>query len=108
MDRKDITAEGLRIGIGFPSAVLLVMGGIIGVGIFVNPAVVARGLTSPLLVLAAWGADFTQGWVVDGKLVGYDPGPFPGKPDRSLSGQRGLHFPLAPPLALDKMVGFPT
>ena len=56
MDRKDITAEGLRIGIGFPSAVLLVMGGIIGVGIFVNPAVVARGLTSPLLVLAAWGA----------------------------------------------------
>ena len=60
------------------------------------------------LVQAAWGADFTQGWVVDGRLVGYDPGPFPGKPDRSLSGQRGLHFPLAPPLALDKMVGFPT
>ena len=56
MDRNDITAEGLRVGIGFPSAVLLVMGGIIGVGIFVNPAVVARGLTSPLLVLAAWGA----------------------------------------------------
>ncbi len=54
MDRKDITAEGLRVGIGFPSAVMLVMGGIIGVGIFVNPAVVARGLTSPLLVLLAW------------------------------------------------------
>jgi APA family basic amino acid/polyamine antiporter len=54
MDRKDITAEGLRVGIGFPSAVMLVIGGIIGVGIFVNPAVVARGLTSPLLVLTAW------------------------------------------------------
>jgi len=56
MDQKGITAEGLRVGIGFPSAVMLVMGGIIGVGIFVNPAVVARGLTSPWLVLAAWGA----------------------------------------------------
>ena len=54
MDRKDITAEGLRVGIGFPSAVMLVIGGIIGVGIFVNPAVVARGLTSPVLVLSAW------------------------------------------------------
>ena len=54
MDRKDITAEGLRVGIGFPSAVMLVIGGIIGVGIFVNPAVVARGLSSPLQVLSAW------------------------------------------------------
>ena len=54
MDRKDITAEGLRVGIGFPSAVMLVIGGIIGVGIFVNPAVVAHGLTSPAQVLAAW------------------------------------------------------
>src|SRR6202044_73225 len=43
-----------RVGIGFPSAVMLVMGGIVGVGIFVNPAVVARGLHSPGLVLAAW------------------------------------------------------
>jgi len=33
---------------------MLVMGGIVGVGIFVNPAVVARGLHSPPLVLAAW------------------------------------------------------
>jgi basic amino acid/polyamine antiporter, APA family len=55
MDRKDITAEGLRVGIGLPSAVMLVIGGIIGVGIFVNPAVVAHGLTSPLQVLMAWG-----------------------------------------------------
>ena len=54
MGNTDISAEGLRVGIGFPSAVMLVMGGIIGVGIFVNPAVVARGLHSPGLVLAAW------------------------------------------------------
>ncbi len=54
MGQKDISAEGLRVGIGFPSAVMLVMGGIVGVGIFVNPAVVARGLHSPGLVLAAW------------------------------------------------------
>ena len=35
-------------------ATMLVMGGIVGVGIFVNPAVVARSLHSPALVLAAW------------------------------------------------------
>jgi APA family basic amino acid/polyamine antiporter len=54
MPRPDTNAEGLRVAIGFPSAVMLVMGGIVGVGIFVNPAVVARGLHSPSLVLAAW------------------------------------------------------
>ena len=54
MDQKGITAEGLRVEIGFPSAVMLVIGGIIGVGIFVNPAVVAHGLTSETLVLLAW------------------------------------------------------
>jgi APA family basic amino acid/polyamine antiporter len=56
MGQRDIAADGLRVGIGFPSAVMLVMGGIVGVGIFVNPAVVARGLHSPGLVLAAWTA----------------------------------------------------
>jgi APA family basic amino acid/polyamine antiporter len=54
MGRRDIAADGLRVGIGFPSAVMLVMGGIIGVGVFVNPAVVARSLHSPLLALTAW------------------------------------------------------
>ncbi len=47
-------AEGLRVAIGFPGAVMLVMGGIVGVGIFANPAIVARGLHAPGLVLAAW------------------------------------------------------
>jgi len=49
-----VTREGLRVAIGFPSAVMLVMGGMVGVGVFVNPAVVARSLHTPQLVLAAW------------------------------------------------------
>jgi APA family basic amino acid/polyamine antiporter len=55
MKADDVGAEGLKIAIGFPSAVMLVMGGIVGVGIFANPAIVARGLQSPVLALAAWG-----------------------------------------------------
>lgn len=54
MEPENITREGLRVAIGFPSAVLLVMGGIVGVGIFVNPAVVARSLHSPEAALLAW------------------------------------------------------
>jgi APA family basic amino acid/polyamine antiporter len=50
----EITPEGLRRGIGFPSGVMLVMGGIVGVGIFVNPAIVARSLPSPEMALLAW------------------------------------------------------
>ncbi|MEO7026246.1 MAG: amino acid permease, partial [Caulobacteraceae bacterium] len=34
---------------------MLVVGGIVGVGIFVNPAVVARGLASPEMVITVWG-----------------------------------------------------
>jgi APA family basic amino acid/polyamine antiporter len=56
MARDQVGAEGLRVAIGFPSAVMLVVGGIVGVGVFVNPAIVARSLHSPGLVLAAWGA----------------------------------------------------
>lgn len=56
MKPADIGAEGLKIAIGFPSAVMLVVGGIVGVGIFANPAIVAKDLHSPVLALAAWGA----------------------------------------------------
>jgi APA family basic amino acid/polyamine antiporter len=35
-------------------ATMIVMGGIIGAGIFVNPSVVARQVHTPLLVLGAW------------------------------------------------------
>jgi APA family basic amino acid/polyamine antiporter len=55
MSNAPLTQEGLRAGIGLSSAVMLVVGGVIGVGIFVNPAVVARSLHTPALALAAWG-----------------------------------------------------
>jgi APA family basic amino acid/polyamine antiporter len=54
MTDDGVSKEGLRVAIGFPSAVMLVIGGIVGVGIFVNPAVVARSLHSPALALTAW------------------------------------------------------
>jgi APA family basic amino acid/polyamine antiporter len=54
--RDQVGAEGLKVAIGLPSAVMLVVGGIVGVGVFVNPAIVARSLHSPWLVEAAWGA----------------------------------------------------
>jgi APA family basic amino acid/polyamine antiporter len=54
MQAKPVTREGLRIAIGLPGAIMLVVGGVIGVGIFVNPAVTARFLHTPALVLTAW------------------------------------------------------
>lgn len=56
MARLAVSREGLRVALGLPSAVMLVIGGVIGVGIFVNPAIVAHGLPSPALVLLAWTA----------------------------------------------------
>lgn len=44
----------LHVAIGLPSAIMLVMGGVIGVGIFVNPAIVAKLTQSPELGFAAW------------------------------------------------------
>jgi APA family basic amino acid/polyamine antiporter len=40
--------------LGAFDATMIVMGGIIGAGIFVNPSVVARQVHTPLLVLGAW------------------------------------------------------
>lgn len=40
--------------LGLFDATMIVMGGIIGSGIFINPYIVARQLRSPLLILAAW------------------------------------------------------
>ena len=56
MGRDEIGAEGLKTAIGLPSAVMLVVGGIVGVGIFVNPAIVARSVHTPVLLLGAWAA----------------------------------------------------
>ena len=54
-----------------------------------------------------WGHDLDAGWATADTLVGYEPGSYRPHPDRSWSGQRGIHFPAPPTLAPDKMVGFP-
>jgi APA family basic amino acid/polyamine antiporter len=72
MTDGQITREGLRVAIGFPSQIMLVMGGMVGVGVFVNPAVVARSLHSPQLALAAWalgGVVAILGALVYGELA---------------------------------------
>src|SRR5438270_11775319 len=48
------TASGLARRIGPLDATLIVMGGIVGSGIFVTPADVARNAGSPVLILGAW------------------------------------------------------
>jgi APA family basic amino acid/polyamine antiporter len=40
--------------LGLFDATMLVMGGIVGAGIFVNPAEVARAVDTPLLIVGAW------------------------------------------------------
>jgi len=40
--------------LGLFDATMIVMGGIIGSGIFMNPSVVARRVSTPFLILAAW------------------------------------------------------
>jgi len=45
---------GLARKLGLFDATMVVMGGIIGAGIFMNPSVVARQVHTPLLILGAW------------------------------------------------------
>jgi APA family basic amino acid/polyamine antiporter len=47
-------APQLAAKLGLFDATMIVMGGVIGSGIFVNPAVVARHVYSPVLILGAW------------------------------------------------------
>jgi APA family basic amino acid/polyamine antiporter len=52
---KDPASEpSLARRLGPFDATMIVMGGIIGAGIFVNPSVVARQVHTPMLVLGAW------------------------------------------------------
>jgi APA family basic amino acid/polyamine antiporter len=44
----------LAAKLGLFDSTMIVMGGVIGSGIFVNPAVVARQVHSPVLILCAW------------------------------------------------------
>jgi basic amino acid/polyamine antiporter, APA family len=48
--------EKLRRNVGFFDATMLVMGGIVGSGIFINPYVVALQLHTSILILSAWVA----------------------------------------------------
>ena len=47
---------GLARRLGLFDATMLVMGGIVGSGIFINPYVVAQQVHTPLLILGAWAA----------------------------------------------------
>ncbi|HLN96999.1 MAG TPA: amino acid permease [Pyrinomonadaceae bacterium] len=47
-------APALAQRLGLFDATMIVMGGIIGSGIFINPYVVARQVTTPFLILAVW------------------------------------------------------
>lgn len=52
----DAPAKAHRLArrLGLFDVTMLVMGGIVGAGIFMNPAVVARSVHTPALMLAAW------------------------------------------------------
>ncbi len=67
---------------------------------------IAQDLESRLAT-HCYGKDIADGWVRDGKLVGYDPGPYVPKADRSFSAQRGLHYPQPPAGDSNPTAGFP-
>ena len=56
MDSGNSTERAPKLArqLGLFDAVMIVMGGIIGAGIFMNPYVVARQVHTPLLILGAW------------------------------------------------------
>lgn len=54
MSKAELSAGGLARRLGLFDATMLVMGGIIGSGIFVTPAEVARHVSSPLLIVGVW------------------------------------------------------
>lgn len=52
--KEPTTEPSLARRLGVFDATMIVMGGIIGAGIFVNPSVVARQVHTPMLILGAW------------------------------------------------------
>jgi APA family basic amino acid/polyamine antiporter len=69
-------APGLLRRLGLFDATMLVMGGIIGSGIFMNPYVVARQVGTPFLILGAWlvgGAVALAGAFVYAELASLRP-----------------------------------
>ena len=72
----DGSSAGLARRLGLFDATMLVMGGIIGAGIFVNPAEVARIVTTPELIVGAWligGLVAIAGALVDAELAARRP-----------------------------------
>ena len=53
-DDPSAPEPGLSRGLGLFDATMLVMGGIVGSGIFINPYVVAQRVHTPSLILTAW------------------------------------------------------
>lgn len=54
-DKRPLNGEGrLAAKVGLFDATMIVMGGIVGAGIFINPYVVAREVHTPGLILGAW------------------------------------------------------
>ena len=54
MSEPDASSPGLARRLGVFDATMLVMGGIIGSGIFVTPAEVARHVSTPFLIVGVW------------------------------------------------------
>jgi len=52
--KKEAPSEPFKRALGLFDAVMIVIGGIIGAGIFINPYIVAQRLESPSLVIGAW------------------------------------------------------
>ena len=66
------SAPGLVRRLGLFHATMIVMGGIVGSGIFMNPYVVAQQVHTPFLILAAWvagGAIALTGAFIYGELA---------------------------------------
>ena len=52
--REGLGKPALLHELGLFDATMLVMGGIVGAGIFINPYVVARQVHTPVLILSVW------------------------------------------------------
>lgn len=57
------------------------------------------------LIARLYGSD--TDWLADGRLVGFPAVDMPPRPNRDLSGQRGLHFPTPPRTDPSHIVGTP-
>jgi APA family basic amino acid/polyamine antiporter len=53
-DQVHVRKPSLARQLGLFDCTMLVMGGIVGSGIFINPYVVAQQVHTPALILAAW------------------------------------------------------